>query len=113
MSRYILIRRLRGPALLLLLGVMDLLAQTHVLRWEQSWPLFLIALGVFLLAERVALAAEGYSLFPRGPCQGAPNQPFGQVPGQNARQTTSTSIVPSPKHDFDHYFDSDSGRGER
>ena len=31
MSRYILIRRLRGPAFLLLVGVIALLAQAHIL----------------------------------------------------------------------------------
>lgn len=64
MSRYILIRRLRGPAFLLLVGVIALLAQAHILGWDQSWPLFLILAGVLLLAERAALAAEGYPLFP-------------------------------------------------
>ena len=76
MSRYILIRRLRGPAFLLLVGVIALLAQAHILGWDQSWPLFLILAGVLLLAERAALAAEGYPLFPGAPypptSQGAP-----------------------------------------
>lgn len=64
MSRYILIRRLRGPAFLLLVGVIALLAQAHILSWGESWPLFLILAGVLLLAERAALAAEGYPPFP-------------------------------------------------
>ncbi len=64
MSRYILIRRLRGPAFLLLVGVIALLAQADILRWSQSWPLFLILAGLLMLAERAALAAEGYPLFP-------------------------------------------------
>ena len=36
MSRYILIRRLRGPAFLLLVGVNALLAQGHILGWGQA-----------------------------------------------------------------------------
>ncbi len=59
MSRYILIRRLRGPAFLLLVGALALLNQADVLDWSKSWPLFLILAGVLLLAERAALAAEG------------------------------------------------------
>ena len=42
MSRYILIRRLRGPAFLLLVGVNALLAQAHILGWGHSWPFYLI-----------------------------------------------------------------------
>ena len=34
MNRYILIRRLRGPAFLLLVGVNALLAQSHILGWS-------------------------------------------------------------------------------
>ncbi len=56
MNRYILIRRLRGPAFLLLVGVNALLAQAHILGWSQSWPFYLILAGVISLAERAALA---------------------------------------------------------
>ena len=59
MSHYILIRRLRGPAFLLLVGVLALLAQANILGWGKSWPLFLILAGVIALAERAALAADG------------------------------------------------------
>ncbi len=40
MNRYLLIRRLRGPAFLLLVGVIALLAQANILSWGKSWPLF-------------------------------------------------------------------------
>ena len=70
MNRYILIRRLRGPAFLLLVGVNALLAQAHILGWGKSWPLYLILGGVLLLAERAALAADGYPPVP--PMPGAP-----------------------------------------
>lgn len=59
MSRYIMIRRLRGPAFLLLVGVLALLAQADILGWNKSWPLFLILAGVMALAERAALSADG------------------------------------------------------
>jgi hypothetical protein len=109
MSRYILIRRLRGPAFLLLVGVIALLAQAHILGWDQSWPLFLILAGVLLLAERAALAAEGYPLFPGAPWQGAPQgAPYpgavNTAAGQGAQPpagTTGTMIEPSQPHDFE------------
>ncbi|MGA3263082.1 MAG: DUF5668 domain-containing protein [Terracidiphilus sp.] len=59
MNRYIMIRRLRAPAFLLLIGALALLSQAHILGWSKSWPLLLILAGVLLLAERAALAAEG------------------------------------------------------
>ena len=76
MNRYIFIRRLRGPAFLMLVGVIALLAQAHILSWGKSWPLYLILGGVLLLAERAALSSEGYPPYPGqmpGPYQaGAP-----------------------------------------
>ncbi len=81
MSHYIMIRRLRGPAILLLIGGVALLDQTGVIHhfWGWFWPLLLIMLGVFMLAERTALAAEGgYPLWPY------PGQPYpGAYPGTN------------------------------
>lgn len=96
MSRYILIRRLRGPAFLLLVGVIALLAQADILRWSQSWPLFLILAGLLMLAERAALAAEGYPQVPGAPFQGS------QVPvaGQSTQQSAGTAIVPAHPHDL-------------
>jgi len=68
MSRYIMIRRLRAPAFLLLVGVLALLAQAHILGWTKSWPLFLILAGVLALAERTVLPTEeGYPPYPGQP----------------------------------------------
>lgn len=69
MNKYILIRRLRGPAFLLLVGALALLNQADILSWGKSWPFFLILAGVLALAERAALAAEGdgYSVPPQYP----------------------------------------------
>jgi hypothetical protein len=72
MNRYIMIRRLRFPAILLLIGGVALLHQTGVIdrfsHW--FWPLLLILLGVLMLAERMALAAgDGYA---QGPYPGQP-----------------------------------------
>ena len=95
MNRYLLIRRLRGPAFLLLVGVIALLAQADILSWGQSWPLFLILAGLLLLAERAALAGEGYPPPPGTPWQGA-----GATTGQTAQPTPGTAIVPADHQDF-------------
>jgi hypothetical protein len=58
MSRYMIICRLRWPALLLLTGVIALLDQADILSWGRAWPLYLILLGVLALAERATLASE-------------------------------------------------------
>jgi hypothetical protein len=56
MNSWFLIRRLRGPAFLILLGVTALLNQWGVLSFSRSWPLYLILAGVIGLAERAAIA---------------------------------------------------------
>ena len=95
MNRYILIRRLRAPAFLLLVGVIALLAQADILSWGQSWPLFLILAGLLLLAERAALAGETYPPPVGGPWQGA-----APSTGHSAQPTPGTAIVPAESHDY-------------
>ena len=97
MNRYIMIRRLRGPAFLLLVGIIALLNQADILTWGQAWPLFLILLGVLLLAERAALAGYTAPSYPAPGYPGAPyNGTYAQPPaGQNVTGQTGTSIVPA------------------
>jgi hypothetical protein len=92
MSRYIMIRRLRGPAFLLLVGALALLNQADILSWGKSWPFFLILAGVLALAERAALAVEGgYPPAPYpGAVAGAPQHPA----------PPASSIHSSDSHDF-------------
>jgi hypothetical protein len=113
-SRYMLIRRLRGPAFLLLVGIIALLAQAHILSWGHSWPLYLILAGVLALAERAALAAEGYpppygnppyqggAPYPGAPYPGAPYQ---GAPASGTSETTTpqpgTSIATTHSDEFD------------
>jgi hypothetical protein len=104
MSRYILIRRLRGPAFLLLVGVIALLNQADVLSWSHAWPLFLILAGVLLLAERAAIASEGYPPYPGAYPGQYPGYPGAQYPAAGEPgppATTSTSIVPAPSDDYE------------
>jgi hypothetical protein len=58
MNRYFQIRRLRGAAFLILVGVLALLNQEHILTWDQSWPFFLILAGILMLLERAAWTAD-------------------------------------------------------
>jgi hypothetical protein len=101
MNRYILIRRLRGPAFLLLVGIMALLAQAHILSWGRSWPLYLILAGALLLAERAALAAADYPPppYPGAPYPGVPAQAVDPNAPQPPAQPGS-AMVPSHSNDF-------------
>ncbi|MGO8757082.1 MAG: LiaF transmembrane domain-containing protein [Terracidiphilus sp.] len=110
MNRYLMIRRLRWPAFLLLVGVIALLAQFDILTWGQSWPLFLIVLGVLLLAERAALAVEGYPPYPGTAWQGTSPAASQDVlrrgawqetsqPGPQPASTTVVSSEPQPQGD--------------
>lgn len=103
MNRYILIRRLMGPSILLLLGFVALLSQAHVVHFYLFFPLLLILIGVLKLAERAALVAEGGYPPPPQPWGGypgtpQPSGPMGHPP--NSVASTGTSIVPSSVHDF-------------
>lgn len=114
MNRYILIHRLTGPAVLLLLGIVALLAEAHVVHFFGVFvPLLLILLGVLKLAERMALAGWEYpaqGAGPQGP--GAYPPPYGSsgpAPYASSAPPTSTSIAPT--HEFGN-GNSDTGEGK-
>jgi hypothetical protein len=95
MNRYILIRRLRGPAFLLLVGVIALLNQMDILSWGHAWPLFLILAGALMLAERATLANQDYAPYPYStPAATGAAQPPATPPNPG------TSIVPSDADDY-------------
>ena len=101
-NRYLILRRLRGPALLLLTGVIALLDQLGILTWGHAWPLYLILLGVLALAERAATAAMPPYNDPYGAPTNSPYPPAGQpAPGSPAwtqqqaePATQATGLVP-------------------
>jgi len=100
MNRYILIRRLTGPSILLLLGVVALLHQADLVNWSIFFPLLLILIGVLNLAQRAALAAAGDDeLYPSG--QGPyPGAPYPYAGGVTPPAQPGASIVPAHTQDF-------------
>lgn len=105
MSRYILIRGLRWPTIVLLIGTLALLHQMGAIPyfWRLLWPLLLILVGVLLLAERAALATEGYSPYSGAPYPGAASL-GAAAPGAGAgaaqfMEPAATAIAPSQPHD--------------
>lgn len=98
MNRYLIVSRLRWPALLLLTGIIALLDQMDILSWGHAWPLYLILLGVLALAERAALASDppppGYPYGPGYPATAGAYPGPTQAPAP-AAPPVSTGIVPT------------------
>ncbi len=99
MNRWIMLRRLRAPAFLLLFGLTALLNQWDILSFGQSWPLYLILAGVFSLAERAAF----FGVTPPAAYPGAPSYvpPVSGTPGAWTQPPApGTSLVPQPPADL-------------
>ncbi|HTA80837.1 MAG TPA: hypothetical protein VK720_14890 [Terracidiphilus sp.] len=100
MNRYILIRRLTGPCILLLLGVVALLHEADLVSWNIFVPLLLILIGVLKLAQRAALAVVGDEpMYPGSPYPYGAGAVPTQPPPQAGTQT-GASIIPAPPQDF-------------
>jgi hypothetical protein len=109
-NKYFLIRRLRWPAILMLIGVIALLHQMGAIEhfWHLFIPLLLILLGVLMLAERAVLAAEGgFPPYPGASYPGAID-PSAAQPVAPQPPATSTSIVPARTQPFEN--DPDGGQ---
>ncbi len=99
MNAWLRIRRLRGPAFLILVGITALLDQWGGLSFGRSWPLYLILAGAFGLAERAALSAN-----PVPPSPYAPSAPYGGytsgvtsiVPRDSAPAAAETDAITDP-----------------
>lgn len=89
MTTWLLIRRLRGPAFLILFGITAMLNQWGVLGFGRSWPLYLILAGLLGLAERAALAGRTPVL---NPGWYPPSQPYA---GQTYPAPPSPAIDPA------------------
>lgn len=92
MNQYIMIRRLRWPAVLLLAGTIALLHEMGLIDSFSRffWPLVLILWGVLLLAERAVMAAWGGYPPPPYPGQQYPGQPIPPAPDYRA-----SSFIPT------------------
>jgi len=110
MNRYVMVRRLRGPAFILLTGALALLNQADILSWGKSWPFYIILAGVMALVERAALAtAQDEANYAGQPYPGQPYPGWAQAPAAGAEApearfaadaspaaaTENTAIVPS------------------
>ena len=71
-----MLRRLRGPAFLILAGVTALLNQWGILGFARSWPLYLILAGILGLVARAVLSASPQPSYPVYPSPG-----YGPPPG--------------------------------
>jgi hypothetical protein len=100
MNRWLLIRRLRGPAFLLMFGVTALLHEWHILSFGQSWPLYLVLAGVLALAERAAFTQPD-PMPPQYPGAYPPQPPPSGWPSAAAPQTPGTGIVPAGPSDLE------------
>jgi hypothetical protein len=84
MTTWLLIRRLRGPAFLILFGITAMLHQWGVLSFGRSWPLYLILAGLLGLAERAALTMgtpiQDPGWYPAGQPYAAPPPPYPASP---------------------------------
>jgi len=63
--------------MLITFGVLALLSQWHILRFEQSWPIILIVLGLMKIAERAAWSTD---VREQQACAGVPPAGPGFVP---------------------------------
>jgi hypothetical protein len=106
MNRWLLIRRLRGPAFLLMFGVTALLHEWHILSFGQSWPLYLVLAGVLALAERAAFEVPDPSQMPPQYPPYAGGYPPQQPPPTgwttpSSSSSPGTDIVPAPPSNLD------------
>jgi hypothetical protein len=99
-NRYLFLHRIKGPAMILVFGVTALLDQWHILTYGESWPLYLIVLGLLQLAERAAWSQAQFPYpgpYPgQGPYAGQPGA-WGGPTGPNvppAPSSTALTITP-------------------
>jgi hypothetical protein len=85
-NRYIFLRRIKGPVIIVVFGVTALLHTWHILSYSRSWPLYLIVIGLLQLAERAAWAQM------QAPPAGFPPGPPGNWPSSTALTITPPDV---------------------
>lgn len=76
---YLFLRAIRGPIVLITVGVLFALDQFGVLRFNETWPLILIVLGLLKLVERVVFPGAAGCSRQRGGSWPPPPPPPGRV----------------------------------
>lgn len=85
-------RGLMGPAILITLGVLFLLQELYIVRFDQSWPVLLLVIGTMIFLSRSA-STEGHLAGAYDSC-GAPVT--GQQPGVPLQQNYTSEQQPAP-----------------
>jgi hypothetical protein len=75
---------LRGSVWVVLTGVLFLLANSGILGWGRSWPLFIIVAGLMTIFERTAMQSAAAT----------PAYPTSAYPYQTPPASSTTSVVP-------------------
>jgi hypothetical protein len=87
------IRGLMGPAILITIGVLFLVQQSHwAYHFGRTWPVILVVIGALKLAE--ALASDAGHNSQQAPPQGPPYPPQG--PGMGSQQGQGPGQIPPP-----------------
>lgn len=87
------IRGLMGPAILITIGVLFLVQQSHwAYHFGRTWPVILLVIGGLKLAE--ALASDAGHNSQQVPQQGPPYPPQG--PGMGSQQGQGPGQIPPP-----------------
>jgi hypothetical protein len=89
-AQFIWVRAMRGAGVVFIVGLLTLLQGLHVVRWESSWPILLIFLGVFILVERSAANRMTATPYPMG----YPPVPVAEPVESVVETSSETSIVP-------------------
>jgi hypothetical protein len=96
MNPYLLIHRIKWPAMLLVFGVTALLDEWNLISYGKSWPLYLIVLGVLQLAERAAWSQWQQQQYAQGQ-YAAQGPPAGVGPAGNTPPASSSLVVSPPQ----------------
>lgn len=91
MNSYVFLCRIKWPVMIVVFGITALLNQWNVLSYGESWPLYLIAWGLLMLAERAAWSRLSYSDRYPGPPSG-----YSGTNWQGPSGTSGPSATPPP-----------------